>query len=108
MVRRAFPDRAAVFVLPEPVIVNCTGYGAKSLWDDQSLLPVRGQITWLAPQANAHYGLYYHNVFALSRRDGIIVQYQGPNNDWGLGDESETPDPGETADALSTLAPLFA
>ena len=47
MTRRDFPDRAAILALPEQTIVNCTGYGARSLWDDQGLLPVRGQINWL-------------------------------------------------------------
>ncbi len=107
MVRRDFPDRAAILALPETVIVNCTGYGAKSLWGDENLMPVRGQINWMAPQPRARYGLYYRNVFALSRRDGVIVQYLGPNNDWGLGDASETADREETSSALATLAPLF-
>lgn len=107
MVRRNFPDRAAILSLSEAVIVNCTGFGAKRLWNDQGLMPVRGQINWLAPQPRARYGLYYRNVFALSRRDGVIVQYLGPNNDWGLGDDSETPDRDETSNALAMLAPLF-
>jgi len=107
MVRRDFPDRAAILALSEPVIVNCTGYGAKVLWDDQSLVPVRGQIAWFPAQARGRYGVYYKNVFALSRRDGTIVQYLGPNNDWGYGDASEAKDWQESRDAIETLAPLF-
>ena len=107
MMRREFPDRATILALPEPVIVNCTGYGAKDLWGDDSLAPVRGQINWMTPQRHARYGVYYNNVSASSRRDGVIVQYTGPNNDYGFGDESETADPEETTMALETLASLF-
>ena len=107
MVRRDFPNRNAILALSEPVIVNCTGYGAKDLWGDDSLAPVRGQINWMTPQSDARYGVYYNNVSAISRRDGIIVQYTGPNNDYGFGDESETADPVETTKAMTTLAPLF-
>lgn len=108
MIRREFPDRASVLALPEPVVVNCTGYGAKRLFGDQSLVPVRGQINWLAPQPEARYGLYYREVFAVSRRDGLVVQYVGANDDWGFGVDDETPDREETTRALQTLAPLFA
>jgi D-amino-acid oxidase len=108
MVRRAFPDRAAVLALPQSVILNCMGYGAKSLWDDDSLVPVRGQISWLVPQPEARYSVFYDQVSAISRRDGVIVQYIGQNEDFGYGVAEETPDAAETELALSTIARLFA
>jgi D-amino-acid oxidase len=107
MVRRDFPDRGAVFALSEPVIVNCTGYGAKALWEANELIPVRGQINWLAAQLEARYGVFYNQVYALSRRDGIIVQYVGPNDDWGYGDDSEAPDREEMTNAVGTIGSLF-
>lgn len=107
IVRRDFPDLAAMLALKEKVIVNCTGFGAKTLMADERLFPVRGQINWLAPQLNARYGIFYNNVTALSRRDGLIVQYTGPNEDFGYGDAAETPDRDEMRQALATLAPLF-
>jgi len=107
IVRREFPDRATMVDLKESVIVNCSGYGAKKLWTDKNLMPVRGQINWLAPQLDARYGVFYRNVTALSRRDGVIVQYTGPNEDFGFGDESEIPDQGELKRALTSLAPIF-
>ena len=36
--------------LPERTIVNCTGYGARALFGDELLIPVRGQIARLVPQ----------------------------------------------------------
>ena len=108
MVRRTFPDRAAVLALPQPVVVNCMGYGAKAIWGDAGMLPVRGQISWLLPQRDARYALYFDAVQAVSRSDGVVVQYLGPNDDWGYGEADETPDPAETDRALARIRSLFA
>ena len=107
MIRTAFADRAAVLSLPEPVIVNCMGYGARAIWGDDSLVPVRGQINWLLPQPEAHYALYYDALSVISRRDGVVVQYLGPNDDWGYGLADETIDWQETDLALGSLRKLF-
>jgi glycine/D-amino acid oxidase-like deaminating enzyme len=107
MVRRAFPDRQAVLGLSEQVIVNCMGFGAKAIWGDTQMVPVRGQISWLVPQPQARYALYYDHVQAVSRRDGVIVQYVGPNDDWGYGLEDEAADPVETALALGRMRGIF-
>ena len=48
---RAVPDRAAIARLPEKLVFNCTGLGAKELFDDGELTPARGQLTF--PQATA-------------------------------------------------------
>lgn len=103
MIRRSFPDRAAVLSLAEPVIVNCMGYGARAIWGDAAMVPVRGQIGWLVPQRNARYSLYHGGANAISRRDGVVIQSYGPNEDFGYGDASEVPDRAETARALEIL-----
>ncbi len=108
LVRKTFADRAALLALDEPVIVNCAGYGAKALVGDDSLAPVRGQINWFAPQPEARYGVFHRQVSAYSRRDGVIVQYVGDNDDYGFGDDSEIPDRDEMTTAIGRLAPLFA
>lgn len=107
MIRHAFPDRAAALGLPESVIINCTGYGAKTLWEADELVPVRGQINWMPTQPEARYGLYYNDVYVLSRGDGLVVQFVGSNDDFGYGIESERADPSETRAAIETIAPLF-
>ena len=38
------------------------GYGARQLWSDESIVPVRGQIAWLIPQEGVHYGLNYKSL----------------------------------------------
>jgi len=93
--------------LAQPVIVNCTGYGARALMKDESIVPVRGQIAWLAPQPDVHYGLYYKSVSILPRSDGIVVQYVGESDMFGVGIADETPDRAEAERAIATIAPLF-
>ena len=108
LVRRSFGDASEILALREPVIVNCTGYGARELFDDETLAPVRGQINWFPPQSEARYGLYYRQVSAISRRDGVIVQDIGENEDFGYGDDSEAPSIEEATNAIARLQPLFA
>ena len=107
LIRKDFPDRATALSLPEPVIMNCTGYGAKTLWGAEDLVPVRGQINWLPPQPEARYGLVYNDAYVLSRGDGLILQNIGPNDDFGYGVEDETPDLDEMRATLGIVAPLF-
>ena len=107
MVRRSFADRSQVLALSEDLIMNCTGYGAKALWGADELVPVRGQINWMPPQPEALYGLYYDQVYVLSRGDGIVVQHTGPNDDYGYGVEDETPDRDEMRQAVAKVGSLF-
>jgi glycine/D-amino acid oxidase-like deaminating enzyme len=94
--------------LRQPVVVNCTGYGARALWGDESVTPVRGQIAWLPPEPGARYSIYYRNTSLLPRPDGIVLQKLGTSEMFGYGDDNETTDRAEALEALETLAPLFA
>jgi len=93
--------------LPGDVVVNCTGFGARSLVGDASLIGVRGQIAWMAPQTDRLYGVFHRTVTALSRRDGLLIQETGGNDYFGFDDESETPDEGEFLAAHAKMAPMF-
>lgn len=108
IVQTEFHTPADLARLPEPVVVNCTGYGARALWKDETLIPVRGQISWLAPQPEARYGVRYRGVSVISRPDGIVVQQTGANDMWGVGLGDETPDRAETEEAIRAVAPVFA
>ena len=68
--------------LPEHTIVNATGYGARDLFGDASIIPVRGQTARLVPQPGVDYGITYrgHNLSVVPRRDGILVQAQAPGD----------------------------
>lgn len=105
--RREFHAPAELAALPQRVIVNCTGYGARALWKDETLTPVRGQIAWLAPQPEVRYGLYYRSVSILPRPDGIVVQQVGDSDMYGYGDASEASDRAEAEAAIATIAALY-
>ena len=103
-----FHTPAELSALKQKVVINCTGYGARALWKDESIVPVRGQIAWLIPQAEVTYGLYYHGISTLSRPDGMVVQNTGPDESYGYNDANEAPDRAEAEAAIATIAPLFA
>ncbi|WP_375382488.1 FAD-dependent oxidoreductase [uncultured Sphingomonas sp.] len=91
----------------EPVVINCTGYGARALWQDDTVVPVRGQIAWLIPQAEVRYGVFYKDVSVLSRRDGIVVQAVEGGDMKGYNDTREVPDRAEADAAVGKIAELF-
>jgi len=93
--------------VPEKVIVNATGYGARALWKDESIVPVRGQIAWLIPQQEVNYGLKYGTVNVLARRDGIVVQDVGTSDMVGYNDANEQPDRPAAESAVRKVAELF-
>ena len=78
----------------QKVVINATGYGARALWKDESIVPVRGQIAWLIPQPEVNYGVIYKNVDILARRDGIVVQDVGKGEMDGYNDANEAAGPG--------------
>jgi glycine/D-amino acid oxidase-like deaminating enzyme len=103
-----FHEPSELAGLKEKVVIDCTGYGARSLWRDETVVPVRGQIAWLIPQPEVVYGLSYHDVSLLPRRDGIVVQRTGPGEAMGWNDANETPDRQESLDAIAEIAGLYA
>ena len=87
---RAFESIEAVLALPEPVIMNCTGLGAKALVSDEELTPVKGQLTVLSPQPEVDYVAYQHDLYMIPRRDGILLGGTFERGNWSLEpDQSE-------------------
>lgn len=93
--------------LPQKVLVNCTGFGARALLGDTSVIPVRGQLAHLIPQPEVRYGLQYHDVFFVPRRDGLVCQVAGEDDYYGYDDDNTTPDRAEAEFAVNTVAGLF-
>ncbi|MFN3668318.1 MAG: FAD-dependent oxidoreductase [Brevundimonas sp.] len=108
IVQRTFHHPSELAELADPVVVNCTGYGARALFGDEGLVPVRGQIAWLTPQPEVTYGLYYRGISMVPRADGIVIQANGASQMVGYGVEDETPDRAEAEQALAALATLYA
>jgi glycine/D-amino acid oxidase-like deaminating enzyme len=73
LVVRELRDRQELQELPEPVVVNCTGLGAKALFDDPELEPVRGQLTFLLPQPEVDYIVIAGGLYMFPRRDGVLL-----------------------------------
>ena len=106
--QREFHTPAELGTLPEKVVINCPGYGARALWKDESIVPVRGQIGWLIPQPEARYGVSYKDVNVVSRRDGIVVQAVGGGDMRGYGDDREVVDQEESVRAVAVIAEVMA
>jgi D-amino-acid oxidase len=106
--RRAdFRVPSQIAALGKKVVINCTGYGARALWRDETLVPVRGQIARLIPQPEVRYGLVYRGVLTVPRRDGLVVQSFARGEMQGWDDTNEAPDRAEAEQAVRTLAELF-
>jgi glycine/D-amino acid oxidase-like deaminating enzyme len=108
VVRREFHSPAELATLKEKVVINCPGYAARELWKDDSVVPVRGQIAWLIPQAEVSYGLVYDGVNVVARRDGIVLQMLDGGDMRGYGDDHETVDRDEAKTAVARVAALYA
>jgi D-amino-acid oxidase len=89
IVIRKFDTPRDLMSLPEPVVVNCTGLGSYTLFNDRELVPVKGQLTALVPQPEIDYRAGGStssgtNATMNSRSDGLIVgNLQDPGN-WSL------------------------
>jgi glycine/D-amino acid oxidase-like deaminating enzyme len=103
IVQRTFQHPSELASLAEPVVVNCTGYGARALFGDGSIVPVRGQIAWLTPQPELTYALNFRAISMVPRHDGIVASLLV-----GYGVEDAPPDRAEAEQALAALATLYA
>ncbi|MGA2399503.1 MAG: FAD-dependent oxidoreductase [Steroidobacteraceae bacterium] len=91
--------------LQEKTLVNATGYGARALFGDETLVPVRGQLARTIPQPEIHYGLAYKDSNFVPRRDGNIFQVFGEDDYYGVGDDSTAPDPADAHHPAPSDAP---
>jgi glycine/D-amino acid oxidase-like deaminating enzyme len=89
IVIRKFDTPRDLMSLTEPVVVNCTGLGSFTLFDDKELVPIKGQLTVMVPQPEVHYRASGRtasggNATMNPRSDGIVVgNLQDPGN-WSL------------------------
>ena len=94
VVIRKFEAPKDVAALNENVIVNCTGLGSKALFSDPELMPLKGQLTVLVPQAEINYSTSGGGrqpptpeagfIHMMPRSDGIILGGTSIRDDWSL------------------------
>jgi len=96
LVVRRFETARDLMSLPEPLIVNCTGLGARLLFGDEELTPLKGQLTVLVPQPEVDYSTVGRpgpdqasvpGVFSLHtmpRADGIVLGGTSERGVWSL------------------------
>lgn len=82
---RDFEAISPLMDLPERLIVNCTGLGAKSLFGDEELTPVKGQLVVLVPQPEVTYTL----GGMIPRGDGIILGHVQQRDVWSMDVDEE-------------------
>lgn len=79
-----FRNLAELQTLPQPVVVNCTGLGAKRLFGDEELTPVKGQLTFLLPQPEIQYITLPEDLYMFPRSDGILLGGTHEEGVWSL------------------------
>jgi len=92
IVIRKFDRPRDLMSLEESVIVNCTGLGSSTLFNDRELIPLKGQLTVLVPQPEVDYitfgGLRRTSggfgIHMQPRSDGIILGGTSERGVWSL------------------------
>ncbi|SFI26573.1 Glycine/D-amino acid oxidase [Paraburkholderia megapolitana] len=102
---REFNEPHELLKLPERTLINATGYGAKALFADDSIVPVRGQTARLIPQPEVKYGLSTRHFSVVPRSDGVLVQVLGDTGNYNNSDV--TPDRAASETAVRQVAELF-
>lgn len=84
--------------LPEYCVVNCTGLGAKALFNDEQLMPISGQLSFLIPQPEIKYRLSTPHGYIIPRKDGLVLGGNAIRNNWDT-----TPNPEQTKTVIAAL-----
>jgi glycine/D-amino acid oxidase-like deaminating enzyme len=112
IVVRKFDSPRDLASLREPIVINCTGLGARDLFGDQELLPLKGQLAVLVPQAEVTYhttgGLRPTppgslGLHMMPRSDGIILGGTSLRDVWAM-----EPDEAERVRVVEGHIELFA
>ncbi|MBI3491622.1 MAG: FAD-dependent oxidoreductase [Acidobacteria bacterium] len=94
IVIRKFDTPRDLMSLAEPVVVNCTGLGSFTLFDDKELVPIKGQLTVMVPQPEVNYRAGGRtpsggNASMNPRSDGIVVGNLQDRGNWSLEPDEE-------------------
>ena|SRR5579862_315204 len=89
---RDFQESAEISRLPQKLVFNCTGLGAKQLFHDEELTAVKGQLTFLLPQPEVEYSVVPGSLYMFSRRDGIVLGGTHDEGVWSLDVDNQVRD----------------
>ncbi len=94
IVIRKFDTLRDIMSLSESLIVNCTGLAAGTLFGDQEIMPVKGQLTVLVPQPEVNYRTFGgipapgggrgFPVHMMPRSDGIVLGGTAQRGVWDM------------------------
>ena len=90
VVIRELKTREEVAQLPERVIFNCTGLGARALFGDEGMASMRGQIEVLLPQPELDYGYLANSLYMFPRADGVILGGTFEAGNWSMDPDEAT------------------
>ncbi len=89
MVEQTFDTAADLESLPQNTIVNCMGLGSGAVFEDESIIPARGQLTFLLPQNDIDYGYAgwtreHGQLYMFPRKTGVLLGGSFDKGDWSL------------------------
>jgi D-amino-acid oxidase len=99
---RRFAAPADISSLPEGLVFNCTGLGARDLFGDQELQPIRGQLAILEPQPEVRYAALGAFGYMFPRADGILLGGTFEPDVWDA-----TPQPADIARIVESHKQFF-
>lgn len=72
---RRFASLDDVLALEEDVVVNCLGLGARSVFGDETVVPIKGELALLAPQPAIDYAVISldDDAYILPREGALVV-----------------------------------
>jgi D-amino-acid oxidase len=104
IVVREFHDTRELLTIRENLLFNCTGLGTRTLFGDDELVPIRGQLAFLLPQPEIDYmTVGPGDIYMFPRRDGILL---GGSHEHG--ESALDPDVATTDRILTENGRLFA
>lgn len=100
---RRFETAAEIAQLGAPLVVNCTGLGSRELFNDENLVPIKGQLIAMMPQPEIDYAMFFSRGYMIPRDDGIMLGGSHDEGNWSLEPEQPVIDR-----ILSAHAEMFA
>lgn len=89
LVEKTFESESDLDSLGQLTVVNCMGLGAGKVFGDESMIPARGQLSFLLPQNDMDYGYVTSSaehglLYSFPRKTGILLGGSVGYGDWDL------------------------